>query len=65
MRSELVFVAMDRVKNPFLLCHLVRISSRRFHKSGASMQNTINGVLERVQIADSVPADVLLKERAA
>ncbi|MCU1287418.1 MAG: hypothetical protein JWO13_3768 [Acidobacteriales bacterium] len=65
MRSELVFTAMDRVKNPFLLFHLVRVSSRRFHKSGACMQNTINGVLERVQIGDSIPADVMLKERAA
>jgi hypothetical protein len=45
---------MDRVKNPFLLCHLVRISSRRFHKSGDSMQHTINKILDAVTENDSV-----------
>ena len=57
MRSDLVFNAMDRVKNPFLLCHLVRISSRRFHKNGESMQHTINKILNVVTEQDSV-ADV-------
>lgn len=54
MRSDLVFIARDRIKNPFLLCHLVRISSRRFHKSGDSMQHTINKILDTVTEQDSV-----------
>jgi hypothetical protein len=53
MRSDLVFTASNRVKNPFLLCHLVRISSRRFHKSGESMQHTINKILDVVTEHDA------------
>jgi hypothetical protein len=45
MRSDLVFAARGRVGNPFLLFHLLRISSRRCHKSGTEMQATINKVL--------------------
>ena len=37
MRSELIFNARDRVRNPYLLCQLVRISSRRVHRSGEGM----------------------------
>jgi hypothetical protein len=48
MRSDLVFTAADRVNNPFLLCHLVRISSRRFHKAGDAISDTINRVLGAV-----------------
>ena len=44
MRSDLVFAATGRIKNRFLLCHLVRLSSRRFHKSGVPIQDTINKV---------------------
>jgi hypothetical protein len=44
MLSDLIFIANDRVKNRFLLCHLVRISSRRFHQKGVPMQETINKV---------------------
>jgi hypothetical protein len=44
MRSDLVFVAAGRIKNRFLLCHLVRLSSRRFHKAGVPIQDTINKV---------------------
>ena len=45
MRSDLVFVASGRVESRFLLCHLVRLASRRFHKAGAPIQETINKVL--------------------
>jgi|1185.fasta_scaffold97761_2 hypothetical protein len=44
MRSDLVFVAAGRITNRFLLCHLVRLSSRKFHKTGVPMQHTINKV---------------------
>jgi hypothetical protein len=44
MRSDLVFIATGRVRNRFLLCHLVRVSSRKFHKNGVAIQETINKV---------------------
>jgi hypothetical protein len=48
MRSELVFVANGNVDNRFMLCHLVRVASRRFHRTGDSIQSTINRVLSLV-----------------
>ena len=45
MRSELVFTAGEHVSNRFLLCHLVRAASRKFHKAGDPIQSTINKVL--------------------
>jgi hypothetical protein len=44
MRSDLVFAASGHVKNRYLLCHLVRNSSRKFHKPGVPMQKTISKV---------------------
>jgi hypothetical protein len=65
MRSDLVFTAMDRVKNPFLLCHLVRISSRRFHKNGESMQHTINKILDAVTEHDGAAGIAKTRTAAA
>ena len=48
MRSDLVFIASEHVNNRFLLCHVVRVASRRFHKAGASIQETVNKVLTLV-----------------
>ena len=45
MRSDLVFSATGRIENRFRLCHLVRISSRKFHRNGVPFQKTINKVL--------------------
>jgi hypothetical protein len=53
MRSELIFNARDRVQNPFLLCQLVRISSRRVHRAGEGMPATINKILRIVHAADA------------
>lgn len=57
MRSDLVYSAADRVPNPYMLCHLVRISSRRCHKPGGSIQDTINRALGMVKVSDSVPKE--------
>jgi hypothetical protein len=57
MRSDLVYSAAGRVPNPFLLCHLVRISSRRCHQKGGSIQETINRALTMVMESDSVSKD--------
>ncbi len=45
MRSDLVFLAEQYVPNRFLLCHWVRVASRRFHKNGEPIQETISKVL--------------------
>ena len=52
MRSDLIFNARDRVPNPFLLCQLVRISSRRVHRAGEGMPATINKILRIVHEGD-------------
>jgi hypothetical protein len=52
MRSDLIFNARDRVPNPFLLCQLVRISSRRVHRAGEGMPETINKILRIVHEGD-------------
>lgn len=63
MRSELIFNARDRVPNPFLLCHLVRISSRRVHRSGEGMPETINRILRIVHSADGKTTPEMLLEK--
>lgn len=62
MRSDLVYSAAGRVPNPFLLCHLVRISSRRCHQKGGSIQETINRALSMVLQTDSVRNGGVVKE---
>ncbi len=48
MRSDLVFLAGSHIPNRFLLCHWVRVASRRFHKNGEPIQETISKVLALV-----------------
>lgn len=54
MRSDLVFLAGRHVTNRFLLCHWIRVASRRFHKNGEPIQATISKVLAMVQASDAV-----------
>jgi hypothetical protein len=65
VRSELVFTAADRIPNPFLLCHLVRISSRRCHEKGGSIQETINRALRTVLETDSVSSEEVAEVEVA
>jgi hypothetical protein len=46
MRSERVFLALDRVPNPYFLCHFVRLWTRKFHKDG-EVHTTINTALKK------------------
>jgi hypothetical protein len=62
MRSDLVFVATGRVRNRFLLCHSVRVSSRKFHKNGIAIQETINKVFGLV--TEQVYRDASIATRA-
>lgn len=53
MRSDLVFLASRHVQNRFLLCHWVRVASRRFHKTGDPIQDTISKVLGLVTLQNT------------
>ena len=64
MRSDLIFNARDRVRNPYLLCQLVRISSRRVHRSGEGMPETINRILRLVRDTDSDSSTSVPLEKA-
>lgn len=45
MRSELVFSAVDRIKNRYLLCHIVRLRARGPNMKTGDLIATINDVL--------------------
>ena len=45
MRSELVFSAMNRIKNRYLLCHIVRLRARGPNMKQGDLITSINDVL--------------------
>ena len=47
MRSELVYAAAEKVKNNYLLCHLVAKSARVLHKQETRFAGVINDALLR------------------
>ncbi len=47
MRSELVFAAMTKVSNRFLLTRLAAKATRSFHRPNTRIEDTANEVLER------------------
>ncbi|HEX4604022.1 MAG TPA: DNA-directed RNA polymerase subunit omega [Candidatus Angelobacter sp.] len=48
MRSDLIYHALDTVKNRYLLCQLLSKATRKFHKPNTRVQETMNDVLVRV-----------------
>ena len=57
MRSDLIYDALDTVRNRYLLCQLISKATRKFHKPNTRVQETMNDVLVRVgkaMEADSV-----------
>jgi hypothetical protein len=57
MRSDLIYDALDTVRNRYLLCQLISKATRKFHKPNTRVQETMNDVLVRVgnaNQADSV-----------
>lgn len=62
MRSDLVFVASSHMQNRFMLCHWVRVASRRFHKTGEPIQETISKVL--ALLTDQQLGDLVEKPQA-
>lgn len=52
MRSDLIYNALDTVRNRYLLCQLISKATRKFHKPNTRVQETMNDVLVRVGKAD-------------
>jgi hypothetical protein len=47
MRSDLIYDALDTVRNRYLLCQLISKATRKFHKPNTRVQETMNDVLVR------------------
>src|ERR1700722_8690769 len=57
MRSDRVFYALQTLRNRYMLCQLASKATRKFHRPSTRIQETMNGVLDR--IADSERQDIL------
>jgi hypothetical protein len=58
MRSDLVFGASKQVSNCFFLARALAVATRKFHKPGTRVQDTINEVLARFGGASQVAGTV-------
>jgi hypothetical protein len=56
MRSDLIYDALDTVRNRYLLCQLISKATRKFHKPNTRVQETMNDVLVRVGQAGETDA---------
>jgi hypothetical protein len=56
MRSDLIYDALDTVRNRYLLCQLISKATRKFHKPNTRVQETMNDVLVRVGKANEAEA---------
>ena len=61
MRSDLIYDALDTVRNRYLLCQLISKATRKFHKPNTRVQETMNDVLVRVGQAPEPDAVIELK----
>ncbi len=52
MRSNLVFHALQRVENRYMLCQLASKATRKFHRPTTRIQETMNQVLARISEAN-------------
>jgi len=52
MRSDLVFAAMTKVSNRFLLTRLASKATRRFHRPNTRIEDTANEIFECVPRAN-------------
>ena len=57
MRSDRVFDALHTLRNRYMLCQLASKATLKFHRPSTRIQETMNGVLDR--IADSERQAVL------
>ena len=63
MRSDLVFEAVQTLRNRYMLCQLASKATRRFHRPNTRIQDTTNAVLHR--IADTDRQNVMLEPETA
>ena len=61
MRSDLIYDALDTVRNRYLLCQLLSKATRKFHKPNTRVQETMNDVLVRVGQAPEPDAVITLR----
>ena len=60
MRSDLIYDALDTVRNRYLLCQLISKATRKFHKPNTRVQETMNDVLVRVGNANEPDSVITL-----
>jgi hypothetical protein len=48
MRSDRVFEALHTLRNRYMLCQLASKATRKFHRPSTRIQETMNGVLDRI-----------------
>jgi len=70
MRSELVYPAVRKVPNRYLLCQVASKATRKFHRPNTRVQDTMNQILEKFGQAEmqglvSAPAALARLERQA
>ena len=70
MRSELVYPAVRRLPNRYLLCQVASKATRKFHRPNTRVQDTMNQILEKFGQAEaqglvSAPAGLARLERQA
>ena len=47
MRSDLVYPAVRKVPNRYLLCQVASKATRKFHRPNTRVQDTMNQILEK------------------
>jgi len=52
MRSDRVFDALQTLRNRYMLCQLASKATRKFHRPSTRIQQTMNGVLDRIAGAE-------------
>ena len=52
MRSDRVFDAVQTLRNRYMLCQLTSKATRKFHRPSTRIQETMNGVLDRIAGAE-------------
>jgi hypothetical protein len=70
MRSDRVFDALQTLRNRYMLCQLASKATRKFHRPSTRIQETMNGVLDRIAGAErqsvlSEPENVAEAQRRA
>lgn len=70
MRAELIFKALARESNRFLLCGVAAAATRKLHRPNTRVQETMNDAFERLggsrlTVAASVPEPVSAQQHRA